>query len=67
MAKKHNGLPAGEGNGLRGYFLTFMIAYLRDFGMEYNLVGESFETSVPWDNLTNLLEEVPKRVENACI
>lgn len=36
-----------------------MIAYLRDFGMEYNLVGESFETSVTWDRLDSLLAAVP--------
>jgi alkyldihydroxyacetonephosphate synthase len=33
IASKFRGLDAGEENGHRGYFLTFMIAYLRDFGM----------------------------------
>ena len=55
IAKKYYGLYGGSDNGLRGYFLTFMIAYLRDFGMEYNLVGESFETSVTWDRLEGLI------------
>lgn len=29
IAAKHGGLPAGETNGLRGYMLTFVIAYIR--------------------------------------
>ena len=31
VAKKYHGMKAGEQNGIRGYFLTFMIAYIRDF------------------------------------
>ncbi|KTG47853.1 hypothetical protein cypCar_00009113 [Cyprinus carpio] len=46
------GLAAGEDNGQRGYMLTFVIAYLRDLGMDYYVIGESFETSVPWDRVT---------------
>jgi alkyldihydroxyacetonephosphate synthase len=38
-------------NGIRGYFLTFMIAYLRDFGINHSYIGESFETCVPWDRV----------------
>jgi alkyldihydroxyacetonephosphate synthase len=30
----HGGLNAGAEAGYRGYFLTYMIAYLRDFGMQ---------------------------------
>jgi len=30
--KKYNGLPAGEENGMRGYILTYVIAYVRDIG-----------------------------------
>jgi len=39
----------GTENGKRGYQLTFVIAYLRDLGLEYKVISESFETSVPWD------------------
>eukprot|EP00960_Hanusia_phi_P061833 764953-Hanusia_phi.AAC.4 len=42
------GMNAGEENGFRGYFLTFMIAYLRDFGIGYHFIAESFETSVSY-------------------
>jgi hypothetical protein len=41
-------------NGIRGYFLTYMIAYLRDFGFNYSFLAESFETSVPWDSVLPL-------------
>ena len=44
-------LISGEENGLKGYTLTFMIAYLRDIGLDYQIVAESFETSVPWDRI----------------
>jgi alkyldihydroxyacetonephosphate synthase len=49
IATAYGGMPAGEENGKYGYRLTFAIAYLRDMGFEYSLLGESFETSVPWD------------------
>ncbi|XP_029557978.1 alkyldihydroxyacetonephosphate synthase, peroxisomal isoform X2 [Salmo trutta] len=52
IAATFGGLAAGEDNGQRGYILTFVIAYLRDLGMDYCVVAESFETSVPWDRVT---------------
>merc|ERR1711911_214022 len=30
----HDGIPAGEHNGKRGYQLTFVIAYIRDIGLD---------------------------------
>eukprot|EP00947_MAST-08B_sp_MAST-8B-sp1_P002420 g2420.t1 len=60
IAAKHGGLRGGEQNGSRGYFLTYMIAYIRDFGLAYNFLAESFETSVPWDNVLILCHEVRK-------
>lgn len=27
-----------------GYFLTYVIAYIRDFGLQYSFIAESFET-----------------------
>jgi alkyldihydroxyacetonephosphate synthase len=47
-------MKAGEENGIRGYFLTYVIAYIRDFGANHNFVAESFETSVPWSGVSNL-------------
>jgi len=51
LAKEYHGMKAGPDNGIRGYFLTFVIAYLRDFASNHFFVAESFEASVPWDKL----------------
>ena len=58
VAEKFGGIASGEENGRYGYRLTFAIAYLRDLGMEYGIVGESFETSVPWDKVEKLCKNV---------
>jgi alkyldihydroxyacetonephosphate synthase len=62
IARKHGGLKAGSENGKRGYELTFAIAYIRDFVMEYYLLAESFETSVVWSKTLALCENVKRRV-----
>lgn len=67
IASKFGGMPAGEDNGQRGYMLTFVIAYLRDVGLEYEVVGESFETSVPWDRVLDLCRNVKERIHQDCI
>ncbi|KAJ8255381.1 hypothetical protein GJAV_G00204250 [Gymnothorax javanicus] len=66
IASKFGGLAAGEDNGQRGYMLTFVIAYLRDLGMEYYVIGESFETSVPWDRVLDLCRNVKERIVREC-
>jgi len=48
ISKKYDGLVGGAENGSRGYQLTYMIAYIRDFVIENNIIAESFETSCPW-------------------
>ncbi|KAG9349481.1 hypothetical protein JZ751_027926 [Albula glossodonta] len=66
IAAKFGGLAAGEDNGQRGYMLTFVIAYLRDLGMDYSVIGESFETSVPWDRVLDLCRNVKERIVKEC-
>jgi alkyldihydroxyacetonephosphate synthase len=61
-AKKFNGMAAGAENGMRGYLLTFLIAYMRDFGCEHKISAESFETSVQWSNVSTLCKRVTKRI-----
>jgi alkyldihydroxyacetonephosphate synthase len=63
IAAKYGGMKAGEENGVRGYFLTYMIAYLRDFGFDYKFLAESFETSVPWDNVLQLCINVKEQIK----
>lgn len=60
------GIPAGEHNGKRGYQLTFAIAYIRDIGLNYGVVAESFETSVPWDRVVNVVNNTKSRLEKEC-
>jgi len=66
IARQHGGIKAGAENGLRGYFLTYMIAYIRDFAMNYAFVAESFETSVPWSNVVSLCKNIQDRIESEC-
>jgi len=43
-----------------------MIAYIRDFGMQYYFIAESFETSVPWANVMELCTRVKQRIVSGC-
>lgn len=59
-AKKYRGLPGGAEAGQRGYLLTYAIAYIRDFVVTFDVIGETFETTVPWSKV----HEVTKAVED---
>ncbi len=63
IARRYGGMRAGAENGRRGYQLTFGIAYIRDFMMKHYILGESFETSVPWSQALSLCENVKRRLE----
>jgi len=66
LMRRHGGMRAGAENGRRGYQLTFGIAYLRDFVMRHWVLGESFETSVPWSRALTLCENVKQRLHAEC-
>ncbi|CAG5088473.1 Similar to ADPS: Alkyldihydroxyacetonephosphate synthase (Drosophila melanogaster) [Cotesia congregata] len=66
IVKQFGGMAAGETNGERGYILTFVIAYIRDLGLEYGVLSESFETSVPWSRALSLCKNVKSRVSRDC-
>ncbi len=51
MASKYQGFMAGGHNGKRGYNLTFAIAYIRDFMTKLDVLGETFETTLPWHKI----------------
>ena len=57
-------MAGGAENGKRGYLLTFLIAYLRDFAMDHCIIGESFETSCPWNKVAELCRRVDKRLRD---
>jgi len=62
IAARHRGMKAGGENGRRGYQLTYSIAYIRDFLMNYYIIAESFETSVSWTDALRLCENVKHRL-----
>lgn len=62
LAGRHGGMMLGSNVGKSGYELTFMIAYLRDFAMTYHLLGESFETFVPWSKIESLIGATKERI-----
>lgn len=43
-----------------------MIGYLRDFALKYDFVAESFETSIPWKDISKMCKEVEKRIISDC-
>ncbi|HUI40713.1 MAG TPA: FAD-binding oxidoreductase [Terriglobia bacterium] len=63
LAQQHHGMKAGAENGRRGYQLTFSIAYIRDFLMNYYILAESFETSAAWSDVLPLIDNVKRRLE----
>lgn len=62
LAKRHRGFKGGAENGKRGYMLTFCIAYIRDFVLQHQIFGESFETSVPWSQAQDLVDRVTRAI-----
>jgi alkyldihydroxyacetonephosphate synthase len=64
LASVHGGILAGSQVGKAGYDLTFAIAYLRDFALNFNILGESFETFAPWSKLTQVVEATKKRIHS---
>jgi alkyldihydroxyacetonephosphate synthase len=65
-AGKFNGLSGGARNGRRGYMLTFGIAYIRDFFNQFHILGETFETSVPWNSIHAVTQAVEQELEQQC-
>jgi alkyldihydroxyacetonephosphate synthase len=63
LANQHGGLLLGQNIGKAGYDMTFMIAYLRDFAMTYNLLGESFETFAPWSKVQSVIHSTKNRIQ----
>ena len=59
-ARRFGGLQGGSGNGERGYMLTYAIAYLRDFLADYYVIGETYETTVPWDRIHDVCAAVDR-------
>ncbi|MGY8827419.1 MAG: FAD-binding oxidoreductase [Candidatus Latescibacterota bacterium] len=65
-AKRFGAISGGATNGQRGYMLTFGIAYIRDFFSQFHIMGETFETSVPWDKILVVTSAVQERLLKEC-
>ena len=52
----------GARNGKRGYMLTFAITYIRDFFNQFQILGETFGTSVPWSRIHTLTHAVAEEL-----
>lgn len=63
ICSKHKAVPAGETNGMRGYFATLSICYIRDFMNKMGIIGETFETTVPWSKISEILQRVEQALE----
>ncbi|MEZ4517671.1 MAG: FAD-binding oxidoreductase [Chloroflexota bacterium] len=61
LAGKYGAVSGGEGNGKRGYMLTYAIAYIRDFLTDYHIIGETYETTVPWSRIQEVCDSVAVR------
>lgn len=61
-AAKFKGMAAGPENGMRGYLLTFLIAYIRDLASNHLVAAESFETSCKWSDVSSLCSRTKQRI-----
>jgi alkyldihydroxyacetonephosphate synthase len=62
LAKNFKGMVGGPENGMRGYMLTYLIAYTRDLALTHGVAAESFETSCPWQKVSSLCRRVKARI-----
>ena len=63
LARRFKGLAAGAENGQRGYMLTYAIAYIRDFLARFHVIGETLETSTPWNKIQQVCAAVETRLK----
>jgi alkyldihydroxyacetonephosphate synthase len=62
LAEKWGGMNAGEESGIRAYWMTFAICYLRDMTIPYKFVSESIETCCPWNKVSALCRNTGNRI-----
>ncbi len=63
LAAQYGGVAGGAANGRRGYMLTYAIAYIRDFLIDYQILGETYETTVPWDKIHDVIDAVTRKAQ----
>jgi alkyldihydroxyacetonephosphate synthase len=63
LARRYRGISGGASNGKRGYMLTYAIAYIRDFLLDFHVMGETYETTVPWSKIQAVIDAVARTVD----
>ena len=63
LAKKYSPVFAGSSQGKSGYNLTLAIAYIRDFFMDQNIIGETLESAVPWSDVLKVSKAVTEKLK----
>lgn len=63
LVRPAGGIWGGASSGEAGYAMTFAIAYLRDFGLDHQILSESLETFAPWSSIGNVWPAVVSAVE----
>lgn len=66
LARSFGGISGGSEGGKRGYMATFGIAYIRDFFNRFQILGETFETSAPWDRVLDICRSVEDHLQALC-
>ncbi len=61
LVSRYKGFLAGSHNGERGYQLTYAIAYIRDLFADYYIIGETYETTVPWEHIHRVCKAVKEK------
>ncbi len=67
LTPRFGGLSGGAEGGKRGYRVTFAIAYIRDFLNRMGILGETFETSAPWDRVSAITDAVEQELRQLCV
>lgn len=63
LLKGSGGLWGGASSGEAGYAMTYAIAYIRDFGLDHQILSESLETMVPWSKIRRVWPAVVAAVQ----
>ncbi len=66
LCRLAGGIAGGAEAGKRGYRVTFAIAYIRDFLNKLGVLGETFETSAPWDRIEPITGKVEQELVRLC-
>ncbi len=65
LARRHGGLSLGRGPGRSWRRERFRTPYLRDWLLDHGLAVDTFETAVPWSQVTAAHEAVRRALDGA--